>query len=300
MIDALYRASGAGVPIDLAVRGLCCLRPGIPELSETIRVRSIVGQFLEHSRIFRFGGADPTVPVLGDDGAPLEASATGGDEDGDHLPLRLIIGSADLMERNLDRRIEVLTPVHDPELQARLLEILELVFTDDTNAWSLGRRPALAADPDPPGDQRPAAAQGPGHRPGAPAPGARTPAGRTRRPKRCRSPSKARRDRQRQDRLSRAQPAIWPLAGCDPSCWARSRLAKGPKPQREVREAPDGDGQPEVDQAPGEDGQNGYPLGTPNPARVGSGPLDHAEAGRGDRDDGQDVGQPVGDHQVDR
>jgi polyphosphate kinase len=121
MIDALYRASCAGVPIDLAVRGLCCLRPGVPELSETIRVRSIVGQFLEHSRIFCFGG-----PGL-----------DGGGES-DHLPVRLIIGSADLMERNLDRRIEVLAPVHDPELQARLLEIFRLTFADDTNAWSLG------------------------------------------------------------------------------------------------------------------------------------------------------------------
>ncbi len=128
MIDALYRASIAGVPIDLAVRGLCCLRPGIPELSETIRVRSIVGEFLEHSRIFCFG--DTGVEIAGISGTP--------DEPGPHSPVRLILGSADLMERNLDRRIEVLTPVHDPELQGRLLEILQLTFADDTNAWSLG------------------------------------------------------------------------------------------------------------------------------------------------------------------
>jgi len=127
MIDALYRASGAGVPIDLAVRGLCCLRPGIPELSETIRVRSIVDQFLEHSRIYRFGGSDDDIP---------HAAST--DWQGDQRPLKLLIGSADLMERNLDRRIEVLTPVHDLELQARLLEILALAFADDTNSWSLG------------------------------------------------------------------------------------------------------------------------------------------------------------------
>jgi polyphosphate kinase len=127
MIDALYRASCAGVPIDLAVRGLCCLRPGIPELSETIRVRSIVGGFLEHSRIYRFGGTGDDVPHPGGNGAGRETP-----------PLRILIGSADLMERNLDRRIEVLAPVDDPELQARLLEILELVFADDVNAWSLG------------------------------------------------------------------------------------------------------------------------------------------------------------------
>ena len=125
MIDALYRASCAGVPIDLAVRGLCCLRPGIPGLSETIMVRSIVGQFLEHSRIYRFGGSTDDVPHP-------DAAAPGAP------PLTLLIGSADLMERNLDRRIEVLVPVRDPELQARLLEILELVFADDTNAWVLG------------------------------------------------------------------------------------------------------------------------------------------------------------------
>jgi polyphosphate kinase len=113
MIDALYRASGAGVPIDLAVRGLCRLRPGIPELSETIRVRSIVGSFLEHSRIYRFGG-------------------------GPDSELKLYIGSADLMGRNLDRRVEVLVPIHDPELQARVFEVLDLVFADETNTWELG------------------------------------------------------------------------------------------------------------------------------------------------------------------
>ncbi len=120
MIDALYRASGAGVQIDLAVRGLCRLRPGIPELSENIRVRSIVGNFLEHSRIYRFGGA------------PVDPAA------GPGLPLKIFIGSADLMGRNLDRRIEVVVPVHDPELQGRLFEVLDLVFADDTNAWELG------------------------------------------------------------------------------------------------------------------------------------------------------------------
>jgi len=130
MIDALYRASRAGVPVDLAIRGLCCLRPGIPELSETIRVRSIVGRFLEHSRIYRFGG--PAAPRADGQVVQNGSSATG------EGPLRLLIGSADLMERNIDRRIEALVPVHDPELQGRLLEVLDLVFADDTNAWELG------------------------------------------------------------------------------------------------------------------------------------------------------------------
>jgi polyphosphate kinase len=120
MIDALYRASGAGVPIDLAVRGLCRLRPGIPDLSETITVRSIVGSFLEHSRIYRFGGAPKYLDV------------------GPGLPLKLYIGSADLMGRNLDRRVEVIVPIRDPELQARLFEVLDLVFADETNTWVLG------------------------------------------------------------------------------------------------------------------------------------------------------------------
>ena len=113
VIDALYRASAAGVPVDLVVRGVCCLRPGVAGLSETIRVRSLVGRFLEHSRIYRFGG-------------------TAG------RPLTLLLGSSDLMERNLDRRIELLFPVTDAELQARVLEVLELNLADDTNAWVLG------------------------------------------------------------------------------------------------------------------------------------------------------------------
>jgi polyphosphate kinase len=112
VIDALYRASSAGVPIDLVVRGVCCLRPGVPELSENIKVRSIVGRYLEHSRIYRFSG-------------------TGG------RPLRILIGSADLMERNLDRRIEALFPVEDPELQGRIVEVLDLNLADDSNSWVL-------------------------------------------------------------------------------------------------------------------------------------------------------------------
>jgi polyphosphate kinase len=111
LIDALYEASQAGVGIDLLVRGICCLRPGVPGLSETVRVRSIVGRFLEHSRIYRFG-----------------SDARGYD---------YLIGSADWMPRNLDRRVEALTPVEDPALQLRLAEILRVGFDDDELAWEL-------------------------------------------------------------------------------------------------------------------------------------------------------------------
>ena len=114
VIDGLYAASRAGARIELIVRGLCCLRPGVPGLSETVTVRSLVGRFLEHSRIYRFG--DP-------------ASARGA---------RHFIGSADLMERNLHRRVEALAPVRDPELTARLDETLALNLADDTNSWELG------------------------------------------------------------------------------------------------------------------------------------------------------------------
>jgi len=114
MIEALYRASTAGVEVDLIVRGICCLVPGVPGLSERIRVRSIVGRYLEHSRIFRFANGDGI-------GAP-----------------RVLIGSADLMPRNLDRRVEALVPVLDSGLQARLDAILEINLADDVLAWLLG------------------------------------------------------------------------------------------------------------------------------------------------------------------
>ena len=113
VIDALYRASAAGVQIDLIVRGMCCLRPGAQGLSENIRVRSIVGRYLEHSRIFAFG-------------------------DGAAGPVRYLIGSADMMRRNLERRIEAVVPVEAPELQDRLREILDVELADDVLAWELG------------------------------------------------------------------------------------------------------------------------------------------------------------------
>jgi polyphosphate kinase len=110
MIDALYDASQAGARIELIVRSMCCLRPGVPGLSEGIRVRSIVGRFLEHSRLFRFGtGPEATY----------------------------LFGSADLMQRNLDRRVEVLAPIRDLALRARFDEILAVLSVDDTLAWEL-------------------------------------------------------------------------------------------------------------------------------------------------------------------
>jgi len=111
IVSALYAASQAGVDVDLIVRGICCLRPGVAGLSERIRVRSIVGRYLEHSRIFRFG-RDP--------------------RDATYL-----IGSADLMPRNLDRRVEAAVPVSDPALQMRLNEILDVELGDDCEAWHL-------------------------------------------------------------------------------------------------------------------------------------------------------------------
>ena len=111
IVTALYDASAAGVEIDLVVRGVCRLRPGLPGRSETIRVRSIVGRFLEHARIFRFGNA----------GAP-----------------EFFIGSADWMSRNLDWRVEAMVPVLAPALQSELQAILDLQLADNCKAWELG------------------------------------------------------------------------------------------------------------------------------------------------------------------
>ncbi len=113
MIDALYDASQAGVSIDLIVRGICCLRPGVPGLSENIRVRSIVGRYLEHSRIYYFAnGRGPDEPSY-------------------------LIGSADLMTRNIDRRVEAIVPIEDAPLRARLDEIIDISLADDQLAWEL-------------------------------------------------------------------------------------------------------------------------------------------------------------------
>jgi polyphosphate kinase len=140
VIDALYRASSEGTRIELIVRGLCGLRPHVPGLSENISVRSIVGRFLEHSRIYRFGRPS-TEGGVGRSGRRGDAPA--GDANGSRAltgsgESRYFIGSADLMERNLDRRVEVLAPVLDPELRGRLDETLELNLLDDFSTWELG------------------------------------------------------------------------------------------------------------------------------------------------------------------
>jgi polyphosphate kinase len=109
-IRALYEASQAGVPIDLSVRGICCLMAGVPGVSETITVRSVVGRFLEHSRIYAFHRGDES---------------------------RYYIGSADLMPRNLDDRVELLAPVDDPALRGELEDTLERCLADDRFAWEL-------------------------------------------------------------------------------------------------------------------------------------------------------------------
>ncbi len=111
-IRALYAASQAGVRVDLNVRGVCCLRPGVPGYSENIRVVSIVGRFLEHSRVYAFQRGEET---------------------------RVLMGSADLMPRNLDSRVELVTPVEDPELRAEMLDVLERCFAENANAWVLDR-----------------------------------------------------------------------------------------------------------------------------------------------------------------
>ena len=110
VIDALYRASEDGVEIDLIVRGICCLRPGLPGVSSRIRVISVIGRFLEHSRIWHFGNA-------------------GAEE--------MFIGSADWMPRNFLRRVEAVAPVEVPRLRARLHSLLDTLLHDERQAWEL-------------------------------------------------------------------------------------------------------------------------------------------------------------------
>jgi polyphosphate kinase len=110
-IRALYKASQAGVPVDLNVRGICCLRPGVPGVSDNIRVVSVVGRFLEHSRVYTFHRGEET---------------------------RVLMGSADMMPRNLDSRVELVAPVEDASLRAEMIDVLERCFADNTNSWVLG------------------------------------------------------------------------------------------------------------------------------------------------------------------
>jgi polyphosphate kinase len=110
IIESLYKASQAGVRIDLIIRGICCLRPGLGGISENIRVVSLVGRFLEHARAFAFGE---------------------GEEE------EIYLGSADLMQRNLDRRVEQLFPLREARHREKVRHILELQLADTANAWEL-------------------------------------------------------------------------------------------------------------------------------------------------------------------
>jgi polyphosphate kinase len=110
IIANLYAASRAGVQIDLIIRGICCLRPGLKDISENIRVISIIGRFLEHSRIFYFYNNSQE---------------------------EIYIGSADWMRRNLDRRVEVITPIRDPDIAKDLQEVLGIMLADNRQAWDL-------------------------------------------------------------------------------------------------------------------------------------------------------------------
>jgi polyphosphate kinase len=122
LIETLYAASAAGVRIDMIVRGICCLRAGVPGLSETIRVRSILGRYLEHSRIYRFGHGNV---VHGERLASATSDAV------------YLIGSADLMPRNLNRRVEVMVPIEHPRHTAALDQTLDFALADDVVAWEL-------------------------------------------------------------------------------------------------------------------------------------------------------------------
>ena len=114
MIEKLREASQAGVSVDLLIRGFCCLKPGVQGFSENIRVRSVIGRFLEHSRVFHFANGKQE---------PAQGS--------------FFIGSADWMERNLSRRVEAIAPIKNPELKERLWDILQVSLADCRQAWDM-------------------------------------------------------------------------------------------------------------------------------------------------------------------
>jgi polyphosphate kinase len=135
IIEALCRASRAGVSIDLIIRGFCCLRPGVPGQTENIRVRSIIGRFLEHSRVFHFADGKEN-PVEGE----------------------FFIGSADWMVRNFSKRVEVVTPVFTVAHKEKLWEFLEICLNDRRQAWVLASDGAYTQlQPDEHSDPRQAA-----------------------------------------------------------------------------------------------------------------------------------------------
>ena len=118
VIEALYAASASGASIDLVVRSICSLRPGVEGLSENIRVRSVLGRFLEHSRVFMFEHGDERV---------------------------MLLGSADLMPRNLDHRVEILAPIADGRLQAEIERVFQTLLADNTHRMGAARRRRVAA-----------------------------------------------------------------------------------------------------------------------------------------------------------
>jgi len=131
VIDELYSASQAGADIEIVTRGICCLRPGVEGLSERISVRSVLGRFLEHSRVYVFQAGEGTSYWL---------------------------GSADAMPRNLDRRIEVLAPVDDPRIRRRVDEVFEALLADSLQSWTLGHDGRWSHN-EPAGGEQPLAAQ---------------------------------------------------------------------------------------------------------------------------------------------
>ena len=177
VLDALYRASQAGVPVDLWVRGICAIRPGVPGLSETIRVRSILGRFLEHSRIYAFGGdgdagpggrdaaadrpagsqagQDALAEAQAADGGPSEGSGESPQGSSGHIrrvrpteatpdgvtrdgPVPEVwLGSADVMHRNLDRRVETLVQVADQDIRRDMIGVFDLAMDEGTSSWWL-------------------------------------------------------------------------------------------------------------------------------------------------------------------